>query len=324
MSTITSIRTPVRVSPAGRARVSIAKARQPAHTKSNVFGTTRPLLTAQKPAVRARATPFVVKADSTAATPPETYNKFVAFGTAKGEASVTSILIKAVVAGMQIGFGMFLASFIGGHCFEIAKLNPGLAKLIMGAFGLPLGLLMVVTSGSDLFTGNTAAVTSALHEKKVTMMQLMKSWSCSYIGNFIGSVLMAYMVYMAGSYSGALVSPIGLTATKTSLTFTQAFFRGILCNYLVCTAIWQAQAAKDFGGKVMAIWFPVSTFVMLGLEHSVANMFLLPMGKLLGAKVTWATIFSSNLIPVTLGNTVGGALFIGTMYSYFYGSLGKK
>eukprot|EP00959_Pyramimonas_sp_CCMP1952_P129809 2714863-Pyramimonas_sp.AAC.1 len=156
------------------------------------------------------------------------------------------------------------------------------------------------------------------------MMQLVKSWSCSYIGNFIGSIAMAFMVYQAGCFSGSMMSPLGLTMAKTSLTFTQAFFRGLLCNYLVCTAIWQATAAKDIGGKAIAIFFPISAFVALGLEHSVANMFILPIGKMLGASVTWSQIWLSNLIPVTLGNIVGGAVFIGTMYSFFYGSFMKK
>lgn len=323
MSTMASVRTPVRVNTTGRTRVSIAKACSPA-AKASVFGSTRPLLSAQRPALRARATSVMVKAESLIDAPPATYNKFVAAGTAKGEADCVSILVKGIVAGIQIGFGIFLATFVGGHCFEIAKMNPGLAKIITGAFGLPFGLLMVVLSGSDLFTGNTAVVTAALHEKKVTPMQLLKSWSVSYLGNFIGSVAMAYAVMQAGCYAGSLMSPVGLTVAKCSLTFSQAFFRGILCNYLVCTAIWQATAANDLAGKMVGIWFPISAFIALGLEHSVANMWALPMGMFLGAPVTWAKIWTANLIPVTLGNIVGGAVFIGTMYSFFYGSFGKK
>mmetsp|Transcript_366 Transcript_366/g.625 ORF Transcript_366/g.625 Transcript_366/m.625 type:complete len:331 (-) Transcript_366:161-1153(-) len=323
MSTIAAIRTPIRVNTTCRARVNIARVR-PAISKASVFGTTRPLLSAQRPALRPRATSVEVKAESIIEAPAATYTKFVAAGTAKGQADVVTILVKGIVAGIQIGFGIFLATFVGGHCFEIAKVNPGLAKIITGAFGLPFGLLMVVLSGSDLFTGNTAVVTAALHEKKVTPMELVKSWSVSYLGNFIGSVAMAYAVFYAGCYSGPLMSPVGLTVAKTSLTFTQAFIRGILCNYLVCTAIWQATAANDLAGKMVGIWFPIAAFIALGLEHSVANMWALPMGMLLGAPVTWAKIWTANLIPVTLGNIVGGAVFIGTMYSFFYGSFGKK
>merc|ERR1712070_240586 len=116
---------------------------------------------------------------------------------------------------------------------------------------------------------------------------------------------------------------VAVAAAKTSLSFKAAFVRGVLCNWLVCMAVWMASMAKDLPGKIVAIWFPISAFVALGLEHSVANMFIVPLGMMNGAAVTWKAFLMKNLLPVTLGNIIGGAVCVAAFFSYAYGSLGK-
>lgn len=255
--------------------------------------------------------------------PPALYERAVGMGVAKANQDWVKILAMGVMAGVMIGFGAFMAASIGASCPQLAATNPGLQKMVYGAFGLPFGLLLVLICGAELFTGNTALVTAALHEGKVTVGQLAKSWGMSYIGNFIGSLLLVYAVFQCGLFAAG-AAPASMAVAKTSLTFSQAFFRGILCNFLVCMGIWQASASNSLPGKAIGVWFPISAFVALGLEHSVANMFIIPMGIAIGAPVTWADLFLKNLIPVTLGNIVGGALCVGTAYAFFFGKLGKK
>lgn len=208
---------------------------------------------------------------------------------------------------------------VGGNIPGLAASNPGLQKMILGAFGLPFGLLMVLVAGAELFTGNTALVTAAVFEGKANMGQLMKSWIVSYGANLLGSLFVVYMVAATGLLATA-GAPKAMAVAKTSLTFTQAFTRGVLCNWLVCLAIWLASAANDLPGKAVGVWFPISAFVAMGFEHSVANMFIIPMGIVLGAEVTWAQFFMNNLLPVTLGNIVAGVVLVATSYAMCFGS----
>ena len=163
-----------------------------------------------------------------------------------------------------------------GACPGLAASNPGLQKMILGAFGLPFGLFMTILSGAELFTGNTALVTMAYLNDKVSKEQLAKSWGYSYAGNFVGSVALAALVVAGGTLS-ASAAPAAIAAAKTSMAFKTALIRGVLCNWLVCMAVYLASHARDVGGKMVAIWFPISAFVAMGLEHSVANMFLVPL-----------------------------------------------
>jgi formate transporter len=179
----------------------------------------------------------------------------------------------------------------------------------MGAFGLPFGLIMTLVSGAELFTGNTALVTAAFMEGKVKKEELAKNWIASYLGNFVGSLLLAYLVFK-GQTLGALPGAVSIATAKCAAPFEVAFVRGILCNWLVCMAVYMASGCKSMAGKMTAVWFPISAFVALGLDHSVANMFIIPLGMLRGADITIAQMFTKNLIPVTLGNIVGGALCV--------------
>jgi formate/nitrite transporter FocA (FNT family) len=164
--------------------------------------------------------------------PPALYEGAVAAGTAKASASFGKIFQLGVVAGCHIAFGAYLAISVGGACPGIAADNPGLQKLIMGAIGLPTGLIMTLVTGAELFTGNTALVTSAYMEKKIKGKDLVKNWIASYLGNFVGSLLLAWLAYKSGTL-GAAPGAVNLATAKASLPWDVAFYRGILCNWLV-------------------------------------------------------------------------------------------
>ena len=256
---------------------------------------------------------------STIRRPPEGFEGAVAAGAKKAAMPPKKIFGLGVLSGCHIGFGAFLMLSIGGACPGLAASNPGLQKIMLGAFGLPFGLFMTVMTGAELFTGNTALVTMAVNEGKATNADLRKSWIYSYLGNFVGSVFFAYLVFLGGTLSTA-AAPIAVASAKTSLAFMPAFVRGILCNWLVCMAVYVQSFAKDLTGKMVSIWFLISSFVALGLEHSVANMFIIPLGIFSGAAVSWKAFFLKNLLPVTLGNIVGGAVAVAAVFSWAYGS----
>lgn len=255
--------------------------------------------------------------------PPANYENIVGLGAKKAALPIDKALVMGVMAGVYIGFGAFLMASVGGMCQGIGAANPGLKMIISGAFGLPFGLLMVLNMGAELFTGNAALCTAAVIEGKATVGNLLRNWTWSYVGNLIGSLVMVAMVYYSG-VMGPASAPVGMAVAKTSQTFLQAFLRGVLCNILVCSGVVQASAAQDMGGKAVGVWFPISAFVALGLEHSVANMFLIPLGMMLGAPVTTSQFVMNNLIPVTLGNIVGAVVFVAIANSYIFGKLGKQ
>ena len=196
-------------------------------------------------------------------------------------------------------------------------------QIILGAFGLPFGLIMTLVTGGELFTGNTALVTAAYKEGQVGGKDLAKNWISSYIGNFVGSLILAYLAYKSGTLANGPAAAAIATA-KCSLPWDVAFVRGILCNWLVCMAVYMASGCSTMIGKMTAVWFPISAFVALGLDHSVANMFIIPLGILRGADITIKSMFVKNLIPVTLGNIVGGALCVMAPFGFSFGSWGKK
>jgi len=256
--------------------------------------------------------------------PPVLYQGAVAAGVAKGSSSVGKIFRLSVVSGCHIAFGAYLALTVGGACPQIAQTNPGLQKIILGAFGLPFGLIMTLVTGGELFTGNTALVGASYMEGKTKGSELMKSWVTSYIGNFVGSLFLAYLAFKSQTL-GAGPAAAAVATAKCSATFEVAFIRGILCNWLVCMAVYMASGCSSMIGKMTSVWFPISAFVALGLDHSVANMFMIPLGMMRGAEITVKQFLVKNLIPVTLGNIVGGMLCVmGPFGTSFGGWLKKK
>lgn len=249
-------------------------------------------------------------------TPAEIAESTINTGIKKANNSTVNMLILGALAGMYIGFG--------GHANititqTFSKIDAGLAKFL-GAAVFPVGLLLVLVAGAELFTGN-CLMTMALVDKKITAKQMLKNWCLVYIGNFIGSVILAAALIFVGAYkTGSAVTDtvFSIATTKMSYTAAQIFVKGILCNILVCLAVWMSYAAQDIASKAVTIWFPVMTFVMVGFEHSIANMFFLPLAKFAGFDLSWGEMILHNIIPATLGNIVGGAVIIPLLYYIVY------
>jgi ferredoxin-nitrite reductase len=238
---------------------------------------------------------------------------------AKAALSPLRTFVLGVLSGAHIAFGAYLLLSVGGASPALAAANPGLQKILCGVFGLPFGLMMTVIGGGELFTGNTAFLTTGVVEKKVAVRDLVKNWVVSYLGNFVGALLLAVLAFHAGTL-GDGPAAAAAAVTKTSLPAGTAFLRGVLCNWLVSMAVYMASGCSSAASKMVVIFFPISAFVALGLEHSIANMFLIPLGILRGAKVSYADFLLKNLLPVTLGNIVGGAGCVGLGYAAAYGS----
>ena len=247
--------------------------------------------------------------------PAEITEIWINNGIKKANLSVGKMLVLGMLAGVYIGFGanvFVLATAAGGDPFQSM-----VAKLI-GAALFPVGLMMVILCGAELFTGNNL-LTLALMDKKITAGKMLKNWVIVYIGNLIGSVLLAFVLAKSGLFADAAGErAMAIAASKTSIPFMPAVLRGIGCNVLVVLACWLQAGAKDMIGKIFAIWFPIMMFVFAGFEHSVANMTYIPLGIFLGADVSWGAFFLANLLPVTIGNLIGGAVVIPFAYYYAY------
>lgn len=233
-------------------------------------------------------------------------------------------LLLAVLAGVFIAFGAVLAT-VAGACFSGTQ-----AALIKGAV-FPLGLILVSVCGAELFTGNCLLI-APLINRDVKITGVLKNWGIAYGGNLIGSVLIAVLVvfgHVFGAKDGETVSLavnacINTAAAKSGMAFFDAFVRGILCNMLVCLAVWAAMASKNIGGKILAVYMPVFAFVVCGFEHSIANMYYLTAGLMAGAHygiavagLTLGNALLYCLIPSTLGNIIGGSL-IAVTYKFVY------
>ena len=247
------------------------------------------------------------------------------------------LLILGLLAGAYVGFGAQIATTVAIDAAQYVGL--GISKIIIGTV-FSVGLMLVILGGAELFTGNCLILLSVLGGR-VKLSELLRNWSLVYFGNFLGSVILAYIIFNAGLYtmgSNALgATAINIANSKVNLTFTQAFYRGIACNWLVCLAVWMAASAENTSGKILACIFPIMAFVGSGFEHSVANMFFVPMGILLRdvpglitqvgldmSNLNWIGFILKNLLPVTLGNIVGGCFFVSTLYAYVYSKKSKQ
>ena len=238
-----------------------------------------------------------------------------------------SVLVLGILAGAYIGFGGLLSSTV---TFDMAaRLGTGFAKF-MGGSVFSVGLMLVVIAGAELFTGNNLMVTSTL-AREISFGTMAKRWVLVYIANFIGSIILALIFYSSGLWKtggGALgQTAVRIAFAKVNLGFFEALVCGIGCNWLVCLAVWMALAARQTVGKIFAIFFPIMAFVAIGFEHCVANMYFIPAGIFLKAwagisapeefnpaTLTWGSFAVRNLIPVTIGNIIGGGLFVGLSY----------
>jgi formate transporter len=257
--------------------------------------------------------------------PKEIARKVEDIGVAKARLPLRTMLMLGILAGAFIGLGALYYVIIRSD----ASLGIALRQLL-GGMAFALGLILVTVAGAELFTGNNLLV-MAWADRKISTLELLRSWVVVCIGNFIGAVGLAGLVYLSrhAEINDGLIGQtyLQIAAQKISMPFWTAFFRGVLCNALVCLAVWMALAGRSVVDKVVAVVVPVSAFVAAGFEHSVANMYLIPMAIFLqeagsaGSQgvITWQG-FLSSLVPVLLGNLVGGSLLVGLVYYLIYGS----
>lgn len=232
--------------------------------------------------------------------------------------SFVRFFILSMLAGIYIGFGIILTFSIGA---PLKAANVPFLKALMGA-SFAIALTLVIFAGSELFTGNNLTMVIGSLAKKVTWMDTLKVWIVSYMGNLAGSLLLAMAMAGTGLITKGPLHDfiVSVAGDKMNAPFGQLFIRGILCNVLVCLAIWTAAKAKEDTAKLILIFWCLFGFIGSGFEHSIANMTLLGMSLLTphdGQMISWWG-FIYNLIPVSLGNVVGGGLFIGATYWFIY------
>jgi formate/nitrite transporter len=243
--------------------------------------------------------------------PPEISKSLSSIGEKKATATIFELFIFGILAGIYIAFGANVATAIlsGG------TLDDGLARFLAGSV-FSVGLMLVLIPGSELFTGNILMTIGFIY-RRYSFIKVLRNWIIVYLGNLVGAIIIAWLVLKSGLviHSGNL-TPIGNIAVKIAdvklqLTFIEALSRGILCNMLVCLAVIMSIASKTIMGKIFGIYFPIMTFVASGYEHSVANMYFLPVG-LMAKGEFFSNFFSmfNNLIPVTIGNIIGGILIV--------------
>jgi formate/nitrite transporter len=262
--------------------------------------------------------------------PPEMAAKAEDAGVAKAHLSAVSMLILAFLG------GAFIA--LGANLFTVVTTDSGLGygtTRLIGGIAFSLGLILVVIGGAELFTGNNLIV-MAWASRKISGPLLLRSWTLVYIGNFAGALATAVLVYVSHqwTFDGNQVGQNALLIAnrKVNLGFPQAIALGMLCNSLVCLAVWLSYSARSNIDKAVAIVFPITAFVASGFEHSIANMYFIPAGLLLKhedavtamqtpvdlSHLTWSNFFLYNLLPVTIGNIIGGALMVGIIYWLVY------
>lgn len=269
--------------------------------------------------------------------PDEMAEQAAVIGQKKAELSLGRMILLGILAGAYIAIAGQLYTMITQDLSRF--LGFGFSQFLGGAV-FSVGLMLVVIGGAELFTGNNLLLAMGALSGKAKWSRLLRNWVVVYLANFVGSMLFVLVMYYSDlwKFNGAAlgIRALGLAVGKVSLPFSAAFFRGILCNWLVCLAVWLALSAKDVVGKLFAIFFPIMAFVASGFEHSIANMYFIPIGIFLKAQpslvaalgmdvsgLTWQAFIFNNLVPVTLGNIIGGSIFVGLFYWAIY-LRGKK
>jgi formate/nitrite transporter len=261
--------------------------------------------------------------------PPKTIAETLAstVGVGKATSPWMTVFILGILAGAYIGFGGLLSTSV---TFDLgAALGLGFKKFLAGSV-FSVGLILVVIAGAELFTGNNLMISSVM-TKDIGFSAMVKRWGLVYLANFIGSLVLALILYLSGLWKtggGAMgAAAVAVAYGKVNLGFMEALVRAIGCNWLVCLAVWMALAARQVISKIWAIYFPIMAFVAIGFEHCVANMYFIPAGIFLHdwagiagpaafdpASLGWGTFLWRNLLPVTIGNIIGGAVFVGMSY----------
>jgi formate transporter len=263
--------------------------------------------------------------------PPDMARKAAEVGATKAAMATATMFVLAVLAGAFIALGAAFSTTVtaGG-----GDMPYGVSRLLAGV-AFSLGLILVVVAGAELFTGNNLIV-MAWASRRVSTARLLRNWTIVYLGNLTGAIATAALVFESRQYEfgkGAVgVQALTTAAAKSDLGFVEAIALGILCNALVCLAVWLCYSARTTADKVLAIVPPITAFVAAGFEHSVANMYFLPIGLFVKASgfadgrtdtpdlshLTWERFVTHNLLPVTIGNIIGGAVMVGGVYWFVY------
>ncbi|HAS80249.1 MAG TPA: formate/nitrite transporter [Fusobacteriaceae bacterium] len=251
----------------------------------------------------------------------ETANNVLNMGIKKAKNKNIDVFLFGILGGFFIALG-YMGYMVITQTMR-TRVDTGLASFL-GASVFPVGIMLCIVVGGSLFTSNNL-LTLALLDKKISFKNLLRNWFFVWIGNFIGSIGAAILAVTAGLYkSEALYSTaIHMAEHKTILDFSEAIASGFFCNVLVSLGVWMTMAGKDLISKVIGVWFPVMLFVLCGFQHVVANMYVLSLGKILGAHYTLGEMIVNNLIPVTIGNFLSGGLIIPAIY-YFLLIKNKK
>ena len=271
----------------------------------------------------------VLKVD--ALLPPEIARRTEEVGTKKASMSAEKVFVLAFLAGAFIALGAIFATTVAT---EATALPYGIGKLMTG-LAFCLGLILVVVAGAELFTGNNLIIIAWVG-RKITTWKLLRNWGIVYIGNLLGSLATALLMVATKQYTfdGGAVgqTALNIASGKVQLEFVQAVALGMMCNALVCLAVWLTFGARTTVDKITAIIFPITAFVAAGFEHSVANMYFIPVALFIRrfdsafvsslgtdySALTWGSFFVNNLLPVTIGNIIGGALMVGAVYWFIY------
>ena len=263
---------------------------------------------------------------STVKAPKDAYFALSEKGQSNALLAKHDILLQSILGGAYVGIGCLLSLVVAGNCGGIAAQNPGLIKLIFAAL-FPVNLILVLTTGAQLFSGNSATAPAAFFEGLIDQRDVGRSLAMSLLGNIVGCGLLAWAAMYTGFLSGGaktLLHSLAVAKAGGAYSIGQVFVKAVLCNWMVALAVFLGAASNDMAGKIMAIWFPIFTFVAIGLEHSVANLFLLPAALLTKAPLTLGQVIFRNLIPVCLGNFVAGSVIVAAGFSYQFGKLGTK
>ena len=253
------------------------------------------------------------------------------------ERKLLPMFILGILAGTYIAFGAQLSTVVNTGIAE--HVGFGLSRFITGSV-FTVGLMLVAVGGAELFTGNSVFIVGLL-VGEINLKQIFRNWGVVYIANLLGSLLIVFIVSQTGLLDGAVgVTAIKIASVKVNLTFSQAFYRAILCNWLVCLAVWLTFGARDIVSKMFAAYVPIMAFVASSFEHCVANMYFIPIGIYLKdnpavvsaaeiapdklANLTAYGFVVNNLVPVTLGNIVGGVVFVAAAYTFSYLKVSKQ
>jgi formate/nitrite transporter len=258
--------------------------------------------------------------------PAEVLKKSIQTGKDKATYPIHKFALLSIIAGAYVSLGFSTCLMVGGNLIEAPSnpnkelVNVGYFKLIFGAVGFPFGFTAIVICGGELFTSLCAYMMCSWWEKKTSAWDGIRILVISWVFNFIGCVGVAGLLLSSQVFSnGRDRYTIYLAEEKVENSWIVTFVRGIFANWLVGIATWMSTAAQDLTGKAVGIWLPISAFVMLGFQHCVANMFLLTFAMMLGANISVYQLFVMNLIPSSLGNWIGGAIIVATLYCFSYG-----